>query len=77
MDKIRNQRTRVIMKVNENILEVIEERKLRWFGLVTRMGEDRIWNGMLKAEGEEERHKKNGWMESGVVVCIDGIDGRR
>ena len=30
------------MKVDKNILEVIEERKLKWFGHVTRMGEDRI-----------------------------------
>ena len=40
MDKISNKRIREIMKVDKNILEVIEERKLRWFGHVTRMGED-------------------------------------
>ena len=58
MDKIRNQRIREIMKVDKNILQVIE-RTVRWFGHVTRMGEDRIskmifeWN----AEGRRRRGK--------------------
>ena len=38
MDKVRNQRIREIMKVDKNILEVIEERKLKWFGHVRRNG---------------------------------------
>ena len=38
MDKVRNQRIREIMKVDKNILEVIEL-KLKWFGHVRRMGE--------------------------------------
>ena len=32
MDKIRNQKIRGIMKMDKDILEVIEEQKLRWFG---------------------------------------------
>ena len=38
MDKIRNQRIREMMKVDKNFLEVIEERKLRWFGHVNKNG---------------------------------------
>ena len=66
MDKIRHQRIREIMKVDKNILEVIEERKLRGFRHVKRMGEDRIpimileWN----AEGRRRRGKpQKKWMD--------------
>ena len=66
MDKVRNQRIREIMKVDKNILEVIEERKLRWFGHITRMGEDRIPKMILEwnAEGRRRRGKpQEKWMD--------------
>jgi hypothetical protein len=33
-EKVRNVTIRVIMEVRKNILEVTEEKRLRWFGLV-------------------------------------------
>ena len=68
MDKIRNQGIREIMKVNKNILEVIEERKLRWFGHIKRMGGDRIPKIILKRNAENRRRRgkpqEKWWMES-------------
>ena len=66
MDKIRNQRIRELMEVDRNILEVIEERKMRWFGHVERMGEDRIPKMILEwnAEGRRRRGKpREQWMD--------------
>ena len=59
MDTIRNQRIREIMKLDKNILDVIEERKLRMFGHVTTMGEDRIPKMILEwnVEGRRRRGK--------------------
>jgi hypothetical protein len=36
-EKVRNGTIREIMEVGKNILEVIEEKRLRWFGHVKRM----------------------------------------
>ena len=43
------------MKVDKNILEVIEERKLRWLGHIKRMGEDRIPKMILEWNSEGRR----------------------
>ena len=52
------------MQVDKNILEVIEERKLRWFGHVTRMGEDRIPKMIQEWNSEREEGKPQGkWMD--------------
>ena len=54
------------MKVDKNILEVLEDEN--WNGLDTLQEWEKIefrkwlWNGMLKAEGGEENHRKmDGW----------------
>ena len=59
LDKIRNQRIREMMKVDNNILEVIEGRKLRWFGHIKRMGEDRIPKMILKWNAEGRSRMEN------------------
>jgi hypothetical protein len=41
-EKVRNGTVRVIMEVGKNILEVIEEKRLRWFGHVERMPGNRL-----------------------------------
>jgi hypothetical protein len=38
-EKVRNVTTREVMEVRKNILEVTEEKRLRWFGHVKRMQE--------------------------------------
>ena len=76
MDKIRNQRIREAMEVDKNILEVIEERKLRWFGHFTRMEEDRIpkmifeWN----AEGKRRRGKPQEKLMDEIRRSMNGLE---
>jgi hypothetical protein len=41
-EKVRNVTIRVVMEVRKNILEVIEEKRLRWFGHVKRMPGNRL-----------------------------------
>jgi hypothetical protein len=41
-EKVRNVTIRAIMEVGKNILEVIEEKRLRWFGHVKRMPGNRL-----------------------------------
>jgi hypothetical protein len=41
-EKVRNDTIREIMEVGKNILEVIEENRLRWFGHVKRMPGNRL-----------------------------------
>ena len=60
------------MNVDKNILEVIDERKLRWFGHIKRMGEDKIPKMNLEWNSEGRRRRRRGkpqekWMESVVV----------
>jgi hypothetical protein len=41
-EKVRNVTIREIMELGKNILEVIEEKRLRWFGHVKRMPGNRL-----------------------------------
>jgi hypothetical protein len=41
-EKVRNVTIREIMKVGKNILEVTEEKRLRWFGHIKRMPGNRL-----------------------------------
>jgi hypothetical protein len=41
-EKVRNDTIREIMQVGKNILEVNEEKRLRWFGHVERMPRNRL-----------------------------------
>jgi hypothetical protein len=41
-EKFRNVTIREVMEVGKNILEVTEEKRLRWFGYVTRMPGNRL-----------------------------------
>jgi hypothetical protein len=41
-EKVQNGTIRTIMEVGKNILEVIEEKRLRWFGHVKRMPGNRL-----------------------------------
>ena len=64
------------MKVDKNILEVIEEQKLRWFGHVTRKREDKIPKMILEwnAEGRRRRAKpQEKWMD-GIRSCMNGLE---
>jgi hypothetical protein len=54
-EKVRNVTIREIMEVRKNILEVIEEKRLRWFGHVKRMPGNRLPLKILEWEPEGTR----------------------
>jgi hypothetical protein len=57
-EKVRNGTTRAIMEVGKNILEVIEEKRLRWFGHVKRMPGNRLPLKILEWEPEGTRRRR-------------------
>jgi hypothetical protein len=54
-EKVRNGTIREVMEVGKNILEVIEEKRLRWFGHVKRMPGNRLPRKILEWEPEGKR----------------------
>jgi hypothetical protein len=56
-EKFRNGTIREIMEVGKNILEVIEEKRLRWFGNVKRMPGNRLPLKILEWEPEGTRRR--------------------
>jgi hypothetical protein len=66
-EKVRNDTIRAIAEVGKNILEVIEEKRLQWFGHVKRMPGNRlprkILNGNERESDERENAGRDGWME--------------
>jgi hypothetical protein len=64
--KVRNITFREIMEVGKNILEVTEEKRLRWFGHVKRMPGNRLPLKILEWEPEGPRRKgrpKESWTD--------------
>jgi hypothetical protein len=63
-EKVRNGTIRSIMEVGKNILEVTEEKRLRWFGHVKTMPGNRlrrkILNGNQREREEGEDPKRGG-----------------
>jgi hypothetical protein len=65
-EKVRNVTIREIMEVGKNILEVIEQKRLRWFGHVKRMPGNRQPLKILKWEQEGRRRRgspKERWID--------------
>jgi hypothetical protein len=65
-EKVRNVTIREIMEVGKNILEVIEEKRLRWFGHVKRMPGNRLSMKILEWEPEGTRRRvrsKERWID--------------
>jgi hypothetical protein len=65
-EKVRNITIREVMEVGKNILEVIEEKWLRWFGHVERMPGNRLPLKILewKPEGTRRgRRPKERWID--------------
>jgi hypothetical protein len=65
-EKVRNGIIRAIMEVGKNILEVIEEKLLRWFGHVKRMPGNRLPQKILEWEPEGMRRRgrpKERWID--------------
>jgi hypothetical protein len=56
-EKVRNVTIREIMEVGKNILEVTEEKRLRWFGHVKRMPGNRLPLKILEWEPEGTRRR--------------------
>jgi hypothetical protein len=65
-EKVRNVTIREIMEVRKNILEVTEEKRLRWFGHVKRMPGNRLSLKILEWEPEGTRRRgrpKERWID--------------
>jgi hypothetical protein len=65
-EKVRNGTIREIMEVGKNILEVTEEKRLRWFGHVKRMPGNRLTLKILEWEPEGTRRRerpKERWID--------------
>jgi hypothetical protein len=65
-EKVRNVTTREVMEVGKNILEVIEEKRLRWFGHVKRMPGNRPPLKILEWEPQGTRRRgrpKERWID--------------
>jgi hypothetical protein len=65
-EKVRNGTSREIMEVGKNILEVTEEKRLRWFGHVKRMPGNRLPLKILEWEPEGTRRRgrhKERWLD--------------
>jgi hypothetical protein len=56
-EKFRNVTVREVMEVRKNILEVTEEKRLRWFGHVKIMPENRLPRKILEWEPEGTRRR--------------------
>jgi hypothetical protein len=65
-EKVRNVTIREVMEVRKNILEVTEEKRLRWFGHVKRMPGNRLPLKVLEWEPEGTRRRgrpKERWID--------------
>jgi hypothetical protein len=65
-EKVRSVTIREIMEVGKNILEVIEEKRLRWFGRVKRTPRNRLPMKILEWEPEgtpRRRRPKERWID--------------
>jgi hypothetical protein len=65
-EKVQNVTIREVMEVRKNILEVIEEKRLRWFGHVKRMPGNRLSLKVLEWEPEGTRRRgrpKERWID--------------
>jgi hypothetical protein len=54
-EKVRNGTIRAIVEVGKNILEVTEEKRLRWFGHVKRMPGNRLGTRGNAKKGKTQR----------------------
>jgi hypothetical protein len=65
-EKVRNGTITAIIEVRKNILEVIEEKRLRWFGHAKRMPGNRLSRKILEWEPEGTRRRgrpKERWID--------------
>jgi hypothetical protein len=52
------------VKEKPDIIDIIEQKRLQWYGHVKRMQEERLpqlWSGHQGKEGNEDVHEKRGW----------------
>jgi len=68
MERAKNEDIKEIMGVKgkPDIIDIIQQKRLQWYGHVKRMPEERIpklWIGYRGREGKEDVQKKRGWKE--------------
>jgi hypothetical protein len=68
-DKVRNGTIRAIMEVGKNILEVTEEKRLRWFGHIKRMPGNKLPRKIMGTRGNAKKGKTQREMDR----WIDGV----
>jgi len=74
MDRIRNEEIRRRCGIGRGVLERAEERMLKWFGHMERMGRDRVVRRVYDAEVEGDRGRgrpRRRWMD-GVREALEG-----
>jgi hypothetical protein len=66
-ERTRNERINEIMGVKRkpDIIDIIQKKRLQWYGHVRRMPEriPKLWNGYHWREGKEDVQEKRGWKE--------------
>jgi len=69
MERIKNEHVKEIMGMNgkPDIIDIIGQKRLQWYGHVKRMPEERLPNelqiGYHGREGKEDIQEKHGWKE--------------
>jgi hypothetical protein len=63
-EKVRNGTIRAIMEVGKNILEVIEQKQLRWFGHVKGMPGKRLRLKILEWEPKGTQREMDRWSKT-------------
>jgi hypothetical protein len=68
MERIKNEHIKEIMGVKgkPDIIDIIEKKRLQWYGHVRRIPEERIpklRNGYQRREEKEDVQEKRGWKE--------------
>jgi len=61
-ERIKNEHRKEIMGV-KGTPDIIETKRLQWYGHVERMPMERIWNGYHGRAGKQDVEEKRGWKE--------------
>jgi hypothetical protein len=75
-DRTRNERIGEMCRLNQSVVERMWVNKLRWFGHMERMSEEKMTKIIYKAERMNEKRRgrpRIGWMEGIENILKDGV----